>query len=82
MSSQGAKSVPSLVEPKGVEGWEHHTYLARNGGPERYTCIGKEVSSDGATLAFLDYGNKATRAAADVRRARDFCSSPQEEVTL
>jgi ATP-dependent RNA helicase DDX5/DBP2 len=68
MTSRGAKSTPSPAESKVVEGWEYHTYS--RGDPERYAYIGKDMSSDGATPAFLDYGNKATRAAADAQQSR------------
>jgi hypothetical protein len=63
MSYKGSKSVPSSAEPKVVQGWEYHNYT-KGGASERYTYIGKDMSSDGATPAFLDYGNKATRATA------------------
>jgi hypothetical protein len=68
MSNQGAKFVQSPAEPKVVEGWEYHNYT-KGGASERYTYIGKDASSDGATPAFVDYGNKTTRAAADVQAA-------------
>ena len=41
--------------PEIVEGWEYHTYARSS---DRYVYIGKDMSSDGKTPAFLDYGKK------------------------
>ena len=38
-----------------VEGYEYHQYAQNS---DRYVYIGKDMSSDGRTPAFLDYGRK------------------------
>ncbi|GMH51067.1 hypothetical protein TrLO_g3554 [Triparma laevis f. longispina] len=45
--------------PKVVEGYEYHTYA--KGDPRRYVYIGRDMSNNGQTRAFLDYGKKAER---------------------
>ncbi|GMH49356.1 hypothetical protein TrRE_jg2002 [Triparma retinervis] len=60
-SSNQSSPTSHPPEPKVVEGWEYHNYS--RGDPERYAYIGKDMSSDGQTPAFVDYGKKAEREA-------------------
>ncbi len=48
-------------QPKFVikEGYAFHHAARKN--PDRYVYIGKDMSSDGQTPAFMDFGSKAQR---------------------
>ena len=48
-------NAPSQSYPTVVEGHQHHHYAQSS---DRYTYIGKDMSSSGTEPAFLDYGPK------------------------
>jgi hypothetical protein len=54
-TSSGGSGREHGDNPVIVEGHQHHQYTQNS---DRYVYIGKDMSSDGRTPAFLDYGKK------------------------